>query len=32
MNKLRVLTLVHEDLVPPENVEAIDTTAQPWRT
>ena len=31
MKKLRILTLVHEDLGPPENVEGIDTTAQPWR-
>ena len=30
--KLRILTLVHEDLVPPDDVEGIDTTAQPWRT
>jgi D-alanine-D-alanine ligase len=30
--KLRILTLVHEDLVPPDDVEGIDTTDQPWRT
>jgi D-alanine-D-alanine ligase len=32
MKKLRILMLVHEDLVPPEDVEGLDTTEQPWRT
>lgn len=32
MRKLRVLTLVHEDLVPPDDLEGIDPTEQPWRT
>jgi len=32
MRKLRVLVLVHEDLVPPEDLEGIEPTEQPWRT
>lgn len=32
MRKLRVLTLVHEDLVPPEDLGKLDPTEQPWRT
>ncbi len=31
MKTMRILTLVHEDLVPPEIAEGIDTTAAPWR-
>jgi D-alanine-D-alanine ligase len=32
MRKLRVLLLIHHYLVPPEDVEGVDTTTQPWRT
>jgi D-alanine-D-alanine ligase len=32
MKKLRVLALMHADLVPPEDVTGIDTTAMQWRT
>lgn len=32
MRKLRVLVLVHEDLVPPDDLDGIDPTEQPWRT
>jgi D-alanine-D-alanine ligase len=32
MRKLRVLLLIHHYLVPPEDVQGIDTTTQPWRT
>jgi D-alanine-D-alanine ligase len=32
MRKLRILTLVHEDLVPPDDLpEGVDPTEQPWR-
>ena len=32
-SKLRVIVLVHQDLIPPDNVEGIeDLESQPWRT
>jgi D-alanine-D-alanine ligase len=32
MKKLRILALMHADLVPPDDVAGIDTTTMPWRT
>ncbi len=32
MRPLRILALMHQDLVPPEKVEGIDTTKTDWRT
>ncbi len=32
MRKLRVMTLMHEDLVPPENPEGVDLAAVDWKT
>jgi D-alanine-D-alanine ligase len=29
--KLRVLALMHEDLVPPDDVSGVDTTAADWK-
>ncbi len=32
MRKLRVMALMHEDLVPPENVEGVDLAVVDWKT
>jgi len=32
MKKLRILNLMHEDLVPPEDVSKIDIISAPWKT
>ena len=32
MKKLRVLTLMHEDLVPPENMDGVDLATVEWKT
>ena len=32
MKPLRVLVLVHEDLVPPDTVEGVDLSTAEWRT
>jgi len=32
MRKLRVLTLMHEDLVPPVNLEGVDLATVEWKT
>jgi len=32
MRKLRILVLVHEDLVPPDDLDDVDPREQPWRT
>jgi len=32
MKRLRILTLMHEDLVPPENLAGVDLTTADWKT
>jgi D-alanine-D-alanine ligase len=32
MRKLRVMTLMHQDLVPPENPEGVDLSSVAWKT